>query len=347
MDSNLERLRYIAVFGTIDYIAKSLREDTDALFPNGITAKDYEQTFIYAAALFSFWDSNNKNLLNDSFANALNIFLVTLEVDHNYSEAQITETTHNMIDETKKYVHALFDLLQAENYEAALMDYVKIILSTFPSVDSTSPYSLAGVSFINHFNIYYDFLGKVYEILIGDDIEELKAILHEYMLENHPDEIDNSEENQTEQTETLSDKTDKQHKKSTANNNASSSKFATKSFDEKQLSIGFFIVLLLFICSLFGNFYLFASKDTASKEYNTAISDAKYWKNKYNVEKEHIEELTSEYNFYHNHAAIVTEYGNRYHHYGCYHLDDVDSFWIYNTEAAISRGYTPCKDCWD
>ncbi len=49
--------------------------------------------------------------------------------------------------------------------------------------------------------------------------------------------------------------------------------------------------------------------------------------------------------FWDNYAVIVTEAGSKYHRYGCYHLDDCKSFWIYNIEAAKSRGYTPCLDC--
>lgn len=53
----------------------------------------------------------------------------------------------------------------------------------------------------------------------------------------------------------------------------------------------------------------------------------------------------NELGFWNEHAVIVTEEGEKYHHYGCYHLDDCSSIWIYNIEAAKSRGYTPCLDC--
>ena len=49
--------------------------------------------------------------------------------------------------------------------------------------------------------------------------------------------------------------------------------------------------------------------------------------------------------FWDKSAVIVTETGKKYHHYGCYHLNDCKSIWIYNIEAAVSRGYTPCLDC--
>ena len=49
--------------------------------------------------------------------------------------------------------------------------------------------------------------------------------------------------------------------------------------------------------------------------------------------------------FWDNHAAIVTEYGTKYHKFYCYHLGNMDYFYIYNTELAESLGYTACKDC--
>ena len=52
-----------------------------------------------------------------------------------------------------------------------------------------------------------------------------------------------------------------------------------------------------------------------------------------------------ELNFWDKYAVIVTEAGEKYHHYGCYHLDDCSSIWIYNVAAAESRGYEPCLDC--
>ena len=55
-------------------------------------------------------------------------------------------------------------------------------------------------------------------------------------------------------------------------------------------------------------------------------------------------EMMEENNFYHWHACIVTESGTVYHEYGCPYLN-YDSFWIYNIEAAESRGYEPCSYC--
>ena len=53
-----------------------------------------------------------------------------------------------------------------------------------------------------------------------------------------------------------------------------------------------------------------------------------------------------EFDFFRRQAAIVTTQGNRYHHYGCQHISN-RRYYIYNIEAAKSRGYTPCLDCWE
>ncbi len=52
-----------------------------------------------------------------------------------------------------------------------------------------------------------------------------------------------------------------------------------------------------------------------------------------------------ELRFFRNGACIVTGEGYRYHHYGCYHIAGRE-YWIYNTELAEYKGYSPCLDCW-
>ena len=59
---------------------------------------------------------------------------------------------------------------------------------------------------------------------------------------------------------------------------------------------------------------------------------------------ENLHQLTK-INFYEKHAVVVPDDGtNLYHTYGCDYLD-TSSFWIYNTEAAISKGFKPCPHC--
>lgn len=53
----------------------------------------------------------------------------------------------------------------------------------------------------------------------------------------------------------------------------------------------------------------------------------------------------SKENFFDNAAVIVCNDGtNKYHKYGCEDLN-LSYFWIYNTEAAIDKGYIMCKKC--
>jgi len=49
--------------------------------------------------------------------------------------------------------------------------------------------------------------------------------------------------------------------------------------------------------------------------------------------------------FYLDNAVITSEHDNYYHRYRCSRLDSVDSFWIYNSEAAKGKGYTKCPTC--
>ncbi|MBR5430621.1 MAG: zinc-ribbon domain-containing protein [Firmicutes bacterium] len=71
--------------------------------------------------------------------------------------------------------------------------------------------------------------------------------------------------------------------------------------------------------------------------YDSEHDSAKMYRELYNM-------INDEYNFYHNHAVIVQEGVTNYHSYGCSRLD-YHYFWIYNTEAAIDRGYDPCPEC--
>ncbi len=56
-------------------------------------------------------------------------------------------------------------------------------------------------------------------------------------------------------------------------------------------------------------------------------------------------ELLDGYDFYYDYAACVDENSNYYHKYNCEKFDS-SSFWIYNTDAAEGRGYSPCPYCW-
>lgn len=103
------------------------------------------------------------------------------------------------------------------------------------------------------------------------------------------------------------------------------------------------VCVVLLVCSLAGNAYLYNQNSELSHEaqlwgnkYSEKLNDLDNLQNKYNA-------IYDEYSFYHNGAVIVTESGSRYHTYDCYHWDY--PIWIYNTENAKYKGYTPCKDC--
>lgn len=50
--------------------------------------------------------------------------------------------------------------------------------------------------------------------------------------------------------------------------------------------------------------------------------------------------------FWSEHAVIVSNNGTKkYHYYGCEDLM-LNSFWIYNTDAAEGQGYTLCSKCY-
>lgn len=99
----------------------------------------------------------------------------------------------------------------------------------------------------------------------------------------------------------------------------------------------------LLACSLAGNAYQYSQNATLKKEYSSLEASSEYSDRNYKELSDRYFSIRDEYDFYHNGAVIVTETGSRYHTYSCYHWDY--PIWIYNKEAAISEGYTPCKDC--
>ena len=57
-------------------------------------------------------------------------------------------------------------------------------------------------------------------------------------------------------------------------------------------------------------------------------------------------ETTKKLFFFDAHAEIIGDDNTKiYHKYGCTKLDTSDGFWILNSEAAESRGYTKCSRC--
>lgn len=119
------------------------------------------------------------------------------------------------------------------------------------------------------------------------------------------------------------------------------------------------ICMLVLVCSVICNGWLLTEVSSLKNAADKIQKEITYYENVYKreVEKreqlytdlsgelEKYEDMEDEYGFYHRNACIVTEYGNRYHTYDCHHWKDSDTFWIYNTEYAQYKGYTPCYTC--
>lgn len=349
MDSTLQELRILSVFYTIDYLAHSLRDEKQAIFSFALTAKDVEQTFLYFASLFDYWDYCHGYSLEDATEGALGIFFKILERDYGYSETKIYDVKSNLTETMRNFAIAYDDYARATDSEDALYVYIKKTLSCFPSAESTSAFSLAGASFANCFAASLDFIGKTYDMIINANAETLKEYLSghgiTYSSAEQGKPLETSTESPTDSSEHKADRTQPQ----TENEEK-------KEVIEKKKGIKRFLpflCLICLICSLIGNMTLYSSNTNLIKKNNDLQSRVEYWKHWHDVEDEHAEKLAAEnykmrdeYNFYHNNAVIVTEYGYRYHRYGCSHTYDC-AYWIYNIENAEYQGYTPCKDCWD
>lgn len=56
-------------------------------------------------------------------------------------------------------------------------------------------------------------------------------------------------------------------------------------------------------------------------------------------------EISQKALFFDKYAVIVGEDQYYYHTYDCPNISSFESFWIYNTAAAVGRGYHPCPTC--
>lgn len=66
--------------------------------------------------------------------------------------------------------------------------------------------------------------------------------------------------------------------------------------------------------------------------------------NQLNTVKEEYSNAQSGLNFWEENAVLVTENGGKYHRRNCQYVKD-RTFWIYNVENAIYKGYGPCSVC--
>lgn len=123
------------------------------------------------------------------------------------------------------------------------------------------------------------------------------------------------------------------------------------------------ISIIVAAISIVGNIFAFtqiSSSNTIISELNSHVSELNaqvtylkenndFIKDRLHDANEDLEELSKQQNmakFFYTHAVIVFQYDNRYHKYGCPEAPNGQyTFWIYNTEAAISMGFLKCPVC--
>lgn len=121
----------------------------------------------------------------------------------------------------------------------------------------------------------------------------------------------------------------------------------------KRAKILFAIMVIVSLITI----YIAIYNRSMSKEYYEtgfqagAAQAEEEWKENYDEMKASRDNYRNKFNnvvdelsFWGNYAVIVTETGEKYHTYGCQYVEG-RSFWIYNVDAAISRGYEPCSVC--
>ncbi len=112
-----------------------------------------------------------------------------------------------------------------------------------------------------------------------------------------------------------------------------------------KFSITVIILSVVLLTSIIINFAQYSEIDYLNGRIN-------YWSNETEKLKDEVSDLEWEktkqgwsLDFYEEHVVIVPDDGTRkYHKYGCDDLD-TSSFWAYNTEAAIQKGYRACSKC--
>lgn len=210
-------------------------------------------------------------------------------------------------------------------------------------------------------------LNEAYEILSNaDKRREYDARLIEELRKNH--ESNSRNQQSTNNASTDSEEGNPVHRKTSqeksstefnsqtsAHNSASSSSSKCTSSVQKWFSI---VAAALFVFVLTAYFsyeqgYLSAKEEfDKSLEITSLTASNNRLQNQIDSLKEQLTKTENSLNdaefrlsFWDDHAAIVTAHGTKYHKFYCYHLGNMDYFYIYNTELAESLGYTACKDC--
>lgn len=118
---------------------------------------------------------------------------------------------------------------------------------------------------------------------------------------------------------------------------------------------GLKVVILILVLFLVSGMFTTGMGVALSEDIDHYKAEAEKYEKKYKTASEDYEELSESYKdlenlggeFFDKHAVIVPDNGSKlYHKYGCSGIGSSD-FWIYNTEAASSKGYKPCSRCCD
>lgn len=83
---------------------------------------------------------------------------------------------------------------------------------------------------------------------------------------------------------------------------------------------------------------------TLRNNYNNLKNDYDSIVDEYNSIEDEYNSIEDEYEFYRYYAVCVNKNSVYYHYYDCDRFD-ISSFWIYNIDAAKSKGYDPCPEC--
>ena len=301
--------------------AKLVTENED-IFPKPATMEDYEKLMLYALAMFVVHDEVHDKLLNDKiiYDATMDIYTSILENDVLPPDEvyDLAKNSNAVLNDFLKE-HWIFMHTGTDPHD--LIKYVSTILSKIPSCKDYNGYTLAGATFASLLPQIIETVSQYYDEIISAWDKSLD--------EHEEPSADDTQEAAAEPSQPTSEV--QAEKKSTPSRS--------------------FIICILVVCvSLCTNAYL-AYQCSALK---TEVSDKEFLLTQAEYrERRKLEEIkryqnnlgaiSDEYNFYHDGAVIVTESGSRYHTYDCYHWNY--PIWIYNVEAAKSKGYTPCKDC--
>lgn len=303
-------------------IAKLVAENEN-VFPKPATMEDYEKLMLYALAMITVHDEVHDKLLNDKmiYDAAMDLYSSILEKevlppDEVYDLAKNSNAVLNdFLKEHWLYMHNSKD-------SDDLIKYVSTILSKIPSCKDYNAFTLVGATFASLLPQIIDAVAQYYDAIISAWDKSL----------------DEGKEKNADTQNAAAEPTQPTPEVQAAKKNTPSRSF---------------IICLIVLCvSLCANAYLAYQCSTLKTEVSDKeflLTQAEYRERRKQEEinryQKNLGAISDEYNFYHDYAVIVTESGSRYHSYGCYHINNASSFWIYNVNAAKGKGYTPCKDC--